>query len=206
MEEIAIFEDSPVPSEVTRAFEAFHELLAAQEKLLWKLVHRSINSREGTAYFEPAEIYTLLIGRIWKHADSFDPKGDDAEGRRKQFTQWAGSTLKNLLCDRATALRMEEDQLSSLAASWDEVFRESPEQSEKEKIVAEVLDEMDPDDAEILRWHAIVQPLDGSQMRPSAEDREALCRSLGVTPESLRQRRSRALKKLQAALRDRLDA
>ncbi|MFN9409986.1 MAG: hypothetical protein ACK6AY_11765, partial [Akkermansiaceae bacterium] len=79
----------------------------------------------------------------------------------------------------------------------------APESPEHPKIAAEILLEIDPDDAEILRWTAMAAPLDGSQMRTDPEEREEICRKLNVTPVSLRKKRERAIKAFKAEVIER---
>lgn len=208
MEKIAILKDSSNPVERADAEAAFMELLKNFQKLLWSLVHDSVRSTSsrGTLHFEPEELYNQLIHKIWDNAHSFDPAGSDPASQRKQFTAWAAVILKNLMCDTFSVLEIEATNLTYLENIWGILCEEEPTPSKRALMVSEILEEMDPADAEILRWSAIIQPLDGSQMRPDPEERDALCLKLGVTQESLRQRRRRALKKLEEELTSRVKA
>lgn len=204
MEEIAVYQDSEIAPERKIAELALQELLVTYGRLLWALVHDRVGDSEeedwGTLNLDRDELYSQLLLRIWKYSASFDPKGDDPEGHRKQFVSWAGTILGNIVNDIIAAVMMDRDQLNYLEEIWTNAFAGEDEASERIRQVKEVLEEMPPEDAEVLRWSAPLIPLDGSPMQPDPAEREAICQQLGVTPEGLRQRRSRALKKLKTAL------
>ena len=208
MEEIAVYQDSSIPSERKTAEAALMQLQIDYGDLLWKLVHNLLGPEDedtyGTLIRDRDEIFSLLIQRIWKYADSFDPKGADLEEVRKQFVGWAATTLRNIVSDIHRNLQAEQDQLEYLEEIWSQSF-DGCEESERIHIVREVLEEMSPEDAEVLRWSAPLIPLDGSSMQPDPKERQAICDQLGVTPEGLRKRRSRALKKLKEELNSRFN-
>lgn len=208
MEEIAVYQDSTIPSERKVAELALRQLQIDYGGLLWALVHKLLGPEDedtyGTLIRDRGEIFSSLIQRIWKYADSFDPKGSDPDEVRKQFVGWAATTLRNIVNDIHRALKTERDQLDYLEEIWTDSF-DGCEESERVQMVREVLDEMAPEDAEVLRWSAPLIPFDGSSMQPDPDERDAICHQLGVTPEGLRQRRSRAFKKLEKALNLRLE-
>ena len=198
--EIALLKESGVPADLDRAGELFGTLLETHGKILWALAHRVTPFRGSKLHLEPDDLYAELTVKIWKNPDQFNPTGSDAESIRKQFTGWASTILQNIVRDTIAPLKLEFTSAETLELGWDEFIESTPEPSKRAKIVAEILDEMDPDDAEILRWTAMVKPLDGSQMRPDPADRLAICRKLNVTEAGLRKKRERALN----ALRDEL--
>lgn len=210
MVEIGVYQDSAIPSEVRIAELALQELLTQHGRLLWALIHDRLGPVDqdslGSLNYDRDEIFNQLAHRIWKYSTSFEPKGSDPDELRKQFTGWAATMLRNLVIDIHRAIEMERDQIDYLEGIWEGFLSEETEESERVRIVREVLAEMSPEDAEVLRWSAPLIPLDGTSMQPDPLERDAICQQLGVTPEGLRQRRSRALKKLKAALELRFES
>ena len=205
---IACLKDSKVPSERAKAEQAFKTLLDTHHRLLWHLVHDKMPpaSKYGNLHFDPGKIFNELILKIWNHADSFNPQGNSPETGLRQFLGWVGVISRNLLNDTFTALKLENENVNYLTTcfeEFDELFTTGTE-SESISMVREVLEEMDPDDADLLLWSVMSQPLDGSPMRPDSQERDEICLKLGVTPDSLRQRRKRALARFKEAMLERL--
>ncbi len=201
--EIALLKNSADPAEAKRAGQLFEQLLENYGTILRKLANLQKPFSGSTINLDPEDLYWRLAMKIWDRADQFDPNGGDFHAIRKQFTGWAATMLKNIVIDRIAPLKLDFTSIETLELGWDEFTETTPDPSARAKILAEILDEMDPDDAEILRWSAMFMPLDGTQMRPAREERLALCRHLNVTEAGLRKKRERALNGLRDEMKRR---
>lgn len=196
--EIALLKESGNATDLKQAEKLFTQLLTAYERFFRGLAGKLMPFDGSSFHFDIDDLHSQLVVKIWKNADKFTPRDVAPAAIQKQFIGWTAKILKNILNEALSIFDLEITRAETLELGWEPFAGDHPEPSERAKIVAEILEDMDPDDAEILRWSAIAMPLDGSQMRPDPEERAALCRKLNVTEAGLRKRRGRALK----ALRD----
>lgn len=193
--EIALLKESGSDADMKQAGALFADLLAYYERYLRKLAYTQASFDGSTNRLDPNDLYAELVGKIWKNPDGFNPKETTPAAIKKQFIGWASTILRNHVSDMLGSLNLAITSTESIEEmGWDGFLEEVPEPSQRAKIAAEILDEMDPDDAEIIRWAALATPIDGTQIRTSAEERAELCRRLNVTEAGLRKRKQRAFK------------
>jgi len=203
--EIALLKDSGTPPDMKQASERFAALLTQYERLLKGLVAKQLSYSGSILRLDPDDLYTDLVSKIWDKADRFNPKETTPVAIKKQFIGWAATILKNHVNDTLSSFKLQITEMESIEKlGWDDFEREVPEPSARAKILAEILEEMDPDDAELVRWSALATPLDGSQMRTDDDERAELCRKFNVTPAGLRKRRERAFQALRDEIEERL--
>lgn len=202
--DIAVLKDSPIAGERKQAEAIFEELLATYGHILMALAQRAVPYNGATVHLDPNDLYWKVALKIWERAETFNANGTDAEELRQQFSGWAAAILRNIVSDTIEPLKQELTSTESLKTGWDRFEEDVPEKSERARIAAEVLEEMDPKYAEVLYWTVTIKPTDGTQMRPCKEERDAICLELGVTQEGLRQRRTRAFKILEQGIKDQL--
>lgn len=201
--EIALLKDSTDSAEARQAEALFEQLLENYGNILRKLANKQKPFSCSTIHLDPDDLYWRLAMKIWEKADQFNPSGGDFHALRKQFTGWAAMMLKHIVSDMMAQLKLEFTSTETLELGWDKSIETSPDSTDRAQIIADILVEMDPDDAEILRWSAIYMPLDDTQMRPDRDERLAICRQLNVTEAGLRKRRSRALTALREEMQRR---
>lgn len=193
--EIALLKESGTVAAVKEAGKLFADLLAHYEPFLRKLARILAPFDGSTNRLDPDDLYAELVAKIWKSPDGFNPKETTRAAIKKQFIGWASTILRNHVSDILRSLNLAITPTESIEEmGWDGFVEEVPEPSQRAKIVAEILEEMDPNDAEIIRWSALATPIDGTQVRTSAEERLELCRKLNVTEGGLRKRKERAIK------------
>lgn len=193
--EIALLKENGEPADVKQAGKLFRDLLTEYEPFLKSLVKKQLPFNGSTNRLDPDDLYTDLVVKIWEKADRFNPKETTPVAIRRQFIGWASTILRNHVSDMLGSLNLAITSTESIEEmGWDGFLEEVPKPSLRAKIAAEILDEMDPDDAEIIRWSALATPIDGTQIRTSAEERAKLCRKLNVTEAGLRKRKQRAFK------------
>lgn len=201
--DIALLKGSRDPTENKLADQRFEQLLENYGSILRKLANLQKPFNGSTINLDPDDLFWNLALKIYEKADQFNPTGGDFHAIRKQFTGWASRILKNIVIDLVAPLKLDFTSTETLELGWDEFIELIPEPSARAKILAEILEEMDPDDAEILRWSAMFLPLDGTQMRPDREERLAICHQLNVTEAGLRKKRERALNTLRDEMKRR---
>lgn len=202
--EIALLKEAGGDAEFEQAESLFIQLLTEFESY-FRALTKALAPFDGSTFrLDTDDLYAELVLTIWKKADQFNPRENGAAAIKKQFLGWAAAILKNIVHDKLAQFKLEITSTETLDAGWDAFAEQHQEPGERSKILAEILEEMDPDDAEILRWSSMSIPLDGSQMRTNAEERAELCRKLNVTPAGLRKRRERAFKSLREELLRRL--
>lgn len=203
--EIALLKESEEPVDRNRAETLFGILLTAYERYLRGLATIHLPFDGSNYRLDIDDLYSDLVTKIWEKADQFNPKETTPGAIHRQFVGWASSILRNRVNDILASFQLEITNTESIEAlGWDAFAKDIPKPNERAKILAEVLEEMDPDDAEIIRWSGLAIPLDGTQMRTNADERNELCRRLGVTPAGLRKRRERAFKALREEIEARL--
>lgn len=204
--EIALLKDSQNQEERRRAETLFVELLRYYEPILRSMANKLLPFNGATRHFDTDDLYARLAEKIWLNAAKFNPEGSGTHDVHRQFLAWTFRILRNTVNTLLASLQLEGLPIEYIDESeYNELTANVPDPSKRAKILAEILEEMDPDDAEVIRWSVMFQPLDGSQMRTDPQEREELCRKLGVTPASLRKRRQRALKDLRDELEARMN-
>jgi RNA polymerase sigma factor (sigma-70 family) len=195
--EIALLKENGIDPDMKQAGKLFAELLVDYERYLRGLVQKQLPFSGATNRLDPDDLYTDLVAKIWENPHKFNPSGSTPEAIKRQFIGWASRILQNRVYEILASFKLQITEMESIEKlGWDSFQQEAPEPSERAQMIAEILNEMDPDDAEIIRWSVLSSPLDGSQMRTDPEERAELCRKLNVTPAGLRKRRERALKTL----------
>jgi RNA polymerase sigma factor (sigma-70 family) len=202
--EIYLLKENGSNADIYTAGKLFEELLIHYGGYLRNLAYILAPFDGSTNRIDPEDLYAELVVKIWNNPDGFNPKERTPSAVKKQFIGWASAILKNHVRDMFRSLNLAINSTESIEElGWDGFSEIAPDRSEHTKIAAEILLEIDPDDAEILRWTAMAAPLDGSQMRTDPEEREEICRKLNVTPVSLRKKRERAIKAFKAEVIER---
>jgi len=160
--EIALLKESDDPKDQKQAERCFETPLSQYEHYFRALATRLMAFNGATHHFDVDQLYYELAQKIWEHAGAFSPKGNGPEEIKKQFIAWASTILRNRVNDILSSFKLETG-LSDL--EWEKIQQTHPEPSERAKLVAEILEDMDPDDAEILRWYSLTTPLDGREIR-----------------------------------------
>lgn len=204
--EIALLKESDDPADRQRAEKLFEELLTEYEPLFRSMATKLLPFNGATCRFDTDDLYAELTFRIWENAAKFSPKETGTTAINRQFLRWASRILKNHVHDILASIQQEGSLIEYIdQEQWNEFAEKVPEENERATILGEILQEMDPDEAEIIRWYITSKPLDGSQLRTTAEDRAEICRKLNVTPISLRKRRQRALDSLRGEIESRME-
>lgn len=201
--EIALLKESGSASDLDRAAALFEELLSANEKYFRGLAGKLMPFDGSTVSFDIDDLYSELVFSIWKNADDFAPKDTGSFAVRKQFVGWGSAILRNIVRDKLKALQLAITTEEANSLGWTQLEDHHPEPSPRAKVLAEILEKMDPIDAEIVRWSGLAMPLDGTQMRTDAAERAEICRSLNITEAGLRKRRERAFKVLREEIESR---
>jgi RNA polymerase sigma factor (sigma-70 family) len=203
--EIALLKESGKPADLRQAGNLFAGLLTENQGYLRRLASVFLPFDGSNYRLDIDDLYSHLVTKIWEKADQFNPKETTPSAIKKQFIGWAVRILRNRVNDILASLQHDvigTDSIEELG--WDAFAEENPEPSQRARILAEILDEMDPNEAELLRWWAMATPLDGTQLRTNSEERNAICRKLNVTPASLRKRKERAFEALREEIEARL--
>jgi DNA-directed RNA polymerase specialized sigma24 family protein len=194
--EIALLKESRTDTDMKQAGKLFADLLAHYEPFLRKLARTQSSFDGSTNKLDPDDLYWVMVEKIWDKPDGFNPIEKTPQAIKRQFIGWASRILKNHISDLLGNFGLAITATESIEEmGWDGIEDETPEPSLRAKLAAEILEEMDPDDAEIIRWSVLATPIDGTQIRTDAEERAALCRKLNVTEVGLRKRKQRALKR-----------
>lgn len=205
--EIALLKESGGPADIKQAGKLFADLLTEYEGYLRRLASVLLPFDGSNYRLDIDDLYSDLVTKIWEKADKFNPKETTPSAIKKQFIGWAARILGNRVNDILASLKHDvigTDSIEELG--WDTFAEDHPEPSQRAKILAEILDEMDPNEAELLRWWAMATPLDGTQLRTDSEERNQFCRKLNVTPASLRKRKGRAFDALREEIEARLSS
>jgi DNA-directed RNA polymerase specialized sigma24 family protein len=198
---IACFKNSEVAEDAKKAKILFDELLATYEWRLLSIIKKQLPYSGATVHLDPGDLYWKVAHKIWEKADRFIPSRTDPNGIREQFLRWTYVILRNIISDTIAPLKEELTSTESWQDHWDQFNQDVPDKSDRAKLAVIVLEKMDPKYAEVLFWTVSVRPTDGSQMRPSKEDRDKICRDLDITPDNLRQRRARAFQILKREIK-----
>lgn len=194
--EIALLKEAGSDADFDRAETLFVQLLSNYERYFRALAGTLMPFDGSTVRFDTDDLYSELAIAIWTKAHQFNPRDTAPAAVRKQFFGWGAAILKNIVRDKLGPLQLFVTDTEATELGWDEFEGRNPEPSKRAEILGEILEEMDPEDAEIIRWSGLSIPLDGTQMRTDPAERALLCRKLNVTPAGLRKRRERALKAL----------
>lgn len=190
-------EPNAEPSVLSEGYVALETLMAKHEKFVYTATCKILSDKKNWG-FDENDIYSRVLQKIWRSAESFNVQ----EGRTEEesFKTWVYQIAKNLVLDSIKAIKIDMDD-----REFEEIAQFMPreEQSEDSEIITEirnVLESLPENYQEVLRALSIQAPLDDEEMRTNSEQLDELVQMLGITKANLRQRRRRAIKAFKMAL------
>lgn len=196
-------------TDLVRARAAWEELFQRHRRYLYTVVWRAHGWRLGEDGTADLVVDTFVRARDWatRHAASGDvvlrfTGSTDAETRLK-VRAWLGAIAKRRFQDLCREVSTDKTRHDEYIQEW--LARLEPEEEPSDHPLAsamrDALSSLPPSDAEALRvslpWY---DPTAGAFMVPQREAAR-MAALLGISTDALRQRRHRAIQRLEAQLR-----